>query len=214
MIDPTMITGAGAGTAARVAQYWPLIVSALAEQGIDTPATEVAAAATVGVETGFRPVAEYGGPGDFAKYEPGTSVGKALGNTQPGDGYRYRGRGFIQLTGRANYRNYGKALGLDLEGNPDLALDPATAARVLALYFRDHNVSGAADAGNWTLVRKLVNGGLNGWDTFLGIVRGLAGTLSAEAQAVIKALGGSGGTVGVALAVALAGWILSRGRGM
>lgn len=78
----------------------------------------------------FQPIAERGGLKYFTKYDPGTRRGVQLGNTQPGDGFRYRGRGFVQVTGRANYRHDGNLLGLDLIGNPDLALQPDVAYRI------------------------------------------------------------------------------------
>jgi predicted chitinase len=91
-----------------------------------------------------------------------------LGNIQPGDGARYHGRGFIQITGRANYRDYGEklSLGSALEDNPDLALDPKISAKILACYFYDREIDKAANDGDWRRVRRLVNGGYNGWDKF------------------------------------------------
>jgi putative chitinase len=62
-----------------------------------------------------------------------------LGNVQPGDGYRYRGRGWVQLTGRANYRTYGRLVGLHLEGRPELAVQPDAAARIAAAYWTARN---------------------------------------------------------------------------
>ena len=88
-----------------------------------------------------------------------------LGNTQPGDGKRYKGRGLIQLTGRANYRQCGQALGLPLEENPELVVkDPYTNAAVAAWYWKSRNINDAADRGNFEKVTRLINGGLNGYE--------------------------------------------------
>ena len=85
-----------------------------------------------------------------------------LGNTEPGDGVRYKGRGPIQLTGRANYRAAGKALGEPLEQQPDLAARLDVGMRVAAWYWRTHRCNDPADAGDVVAVTKRVNGGLNG----------------------------------------------------
>jgi hypothetical protein len=155
---------------AAVATYWPALRAAMIEHGITEPAGIIAALATIRVEAPtFAPVHEYGGPACWAQYE-----GRAdLGNTQPGDGVRYHGRGFIQLTGRANYRWYGQLLGLPLEDNPDLALEPAIAARVFARYFSERGVHHSAAAGDWTRARIKVNGGTNGLAHFLSLVEDL-----------------------------------------
>lgn len=85
----------------------------------------------------MQPVREFGGPNYFFRMydKDGTrpAVAKRLGNTEPGDGARYYGRGYVQLTGRANYRNAGAALGIPLLEKPDLALDPDNAARIMIL---------------------------------------------------------------------------------
>ena len=86
----------------------------------------------------------------------------ALGNTQPGDGVRYKGRGVIQLTGRANYRTYGAALGLDLENNPQLAAAPENAVRVACEYWKRNNLNALADADDISAITRRINGGLNG----------------------------------------------------
>jgi len=80
----------------------------------------------------MQPITEYGGRKYFDKYDTG-KLAKALGNTpgKDGDGYRYRGRGYVQITGRANYAKAGGKLGVDLIGNPDAALNPDIAARIL-----------------------------------------------------------------------------------
>lgn len=85
-----------------------------------------------------------------------------LGNIRPGDGRRYKGRGLLQLTGRANYRQYGEALGLDLEGNPALAADPALSLRIACEYWRRRNINAACDGDDLIRVTRLINGGLNG----------------------------------------------------
>lgn len=80
----------------------------------------------------MQPITEYGGRKYFDKYDTG-KLAKALGNTpeKDGDGYRYRGRGYVQITGRANYAKAGKKLGVDLIANPEAALNPDIAARIL-----------------------------------------------------------------------------------
>ncbi len=87
-----------------------------------------------------------------------------LGNTQRGDGKRYKGRGLIQVTGRYNYRDCGKALGLPLEEKPELLLkDPYTNALSTGWYWKSRNINAAADAGDFRKVTKLINGGTNGY---------------------------------------------------
>jgi putative chitinase len=87
----------------------------------------------------------------------------SLGNTQPGDGKRYKGRGPIQLTGRSNYRAAGAALGLDLEENPVQASTPAAGFRVAAWYWSSRNINEPADRSDFETVTRRINGGLNGY---------------------------------------------------
>jgi hypothetical protein len=142
----------------------PVIYEALEARLMIATPTVVATLATVATECPFAPINEYGGPSYWKRYE-----GRAdLGNTQPGDGVRFHGRGFVQLTGRANYSKYGKLIGADLIGSPDLALQPAVAARILIDYVRSHGIDVWAARGDWLKVRKLVNGGTNGWEYFGG----------------------------------------------
>ncbi|WP_445157662.1 glycoside hydrolase family 19 protein [Halomonas sp. E14] len=89
--------------------------------------------------------------------------GGRMGNTEAGDGYRYRGRGYTQLTGRDNYTAASEALGIDLVNNPDLAADPEVAARVATWYWQNRaGLSEAAQRGDAREVTRLINGGHNG----------------------------------------------------
>lgn len=164
------VTGAPLG---NVVTSWPLILASLTAHDMPSVPVQNAAAATVDVECPlWLPQTEkYNGtPEDyFARYD-----GRAdLGNTQPGDGMRYRGRGYIQITGRANYARYGDMLDIDLIGNPDLALQPSVAADILSLFFRDKHLDTLAMTGGWVTLRRRVNGGENGMAKFLGIVNAL-----------------------------------------
>jgi len=85
-----------------------------------------------------------------------------LGNTQPGDGRRYKGRGLIQLTGRANYRDIGSKLGLPLEDDPQLAAEPAISLKIACEYWKSRSINEAADRDDLMRATRLVNGGLNG----------------------------------------------------
>lgn len=151
----------------NIAAQWPLVNRYFVEAGASGVYTAIAALATIRVECPpFWPIDEYGGPSYWARYDWRAD----LGNVNAGDGARYHGRGLLQLTGRDNYRSYGTKLGIDLEGNPDLALDPDVGARCFVRYFTDRNLTVAADNQNWDRVRTGVNGGYNGWETFLGAV--------------------------------------------
>lgn len=79
------------------------------------------------------PITEYGKATYFNKYSYNTVIGKRLGNTQSGDGYKYRGRGFVQLTGRDNYDKASKKLGIDFINNPELVLDLNNSTKILFL---------------------------------------------------------------------------------
>lgn len=138
----------------------PYVVAALKEHGITSEDAVISVLATIAVETGnFKPITEFAS-GDA--YEGR----KSLGNTQPGDGRRFKGRGYIQITGRYNYEKYGKQLGVDLVNNPALALDPKISAQILALYFKDRNIPAKAERGDVEGVRRAVNGGTNGLARF------------------------------------------------
>lgn len=151
----------------------PYIKAAMREYGLlGDRAAYIAILATVRVEVGytFLPIPEWASGWEYE--------GRAdLGNVWYGDGARFKGRGYVQLTGRANYKSAGDALGLPLLTNPDLALEPEHAARILLWYFFQRDIASMARRGDWAAVRRAVNGGYNGWDDFIGYVYALDGGL-------------------------------------
>lgn len=168
MLDVSRIAMATGAPIANVESVWPKVLVALNTEGIGGLMCEVAAAATIGVETAaFLPIRE-----ERASRDRQPTLWALQERYWPSGFY---GRGLIQLTWEKNYREYGDALGIDLVGNPDLLLDHETSARVLAHYFRTRGVAKAANDGDWRRVRLLVNGGYNGWDRFWRIVHILLG---------------------------------------
>lgn len=132
---------------------------AMAEAGIDTPARESAFLAQIAHESGsLRYVREIA---DGKAYE-----GRAdLGNTQPGDGPRFKGRGLIQITGRANYRACSLALFGDerLLDHPELLEGVTPACRSAAWFWKSRGLNALADSGAFKAITKAINGGLNGY---------------------------------------------------
>ncbi len=87
---------------------------------------------------------------------------KDLGNTYKGDGVRYKGRGLIQITGRANYAAYRQYCGFDVVSNPGLLEQPLGAVRSSMWYWKTHGLNELADADNITAITRRINGGTNG----------------------------------------------------
>lgn len=117
-----------------------------------------------GHESGqFRYVKELGGDQYLSKYDTG-SLAKRLGNTPEadGDGQKYRGRGLIQITGRANYSECGEALGLDLINQPELLEQPQYAAMSAAWFWSTRGLNALADQKDFAKITRRINGGLNG----------------------------------------------------
>ena len=92
------------------------------------------------------------------------TMARSLGNTAPGDGYKYRGRGFIQLTGRSEYREVGRMIGIDLEAQPEKAAEPLPALMSAAALWDDRDLNAYADRNDIVLITKKINGGRNGLD--------------------------------------------------
>lgn len=157
---------------ANIKKHLPLVRRALAERGLVDKAMILMALSTVRAECAtFDPISE--APSPLNTEPPGPPFNKYdrrqdLGNLGPPDGARYRGRGFIQLTGRKNYKLYGSLLGYDLVGNPELANTPQPAAQILAAYLKENepSIRSALAAGDLAAARRIVNGGLNGLDGF------------------------------------------------
>ena len=116
--------------------------------------------AQVGHESGeLKYVREIWGPTKAqAKYEGRTD----LGNTVAGDGFKYRGRGLIQITGRANYAECGEALDLDLINHPELLEKPQHACMSAAWFWASRGLNTLADAGRFDTITRRINGGQNG----------------------------------------------------
>jgi hypothetical protein len=184
LIKPDDISKVIGSPIANTQRYWPEIITELSARGANKLAFQMAIISTIGVESGnFVPISERGSEKYFrTMYDIEGSrpkVALELGNTEPGDGVRFHGRGFIQITGRHNYTAYGKALHLDLVGNPDLANDASAAVLILVKYCLDHGIDVWADRAFRTdddqtypeemcliKIRKLVNGGTRHYDKF------------------------------------------------
>lgn len=144
--------------AAKRADYLPFIQQAMQEFQITSYLREAAFLAQLAHESGELRYMEEIASG--AAYEGR----KDLGNTQPGDGKRYKGRGPIQLTGRANYAEYGQLLGLDLINNPTIAATPQVGFRIAGQFWQNKGLNPLADQQNLKEITRRINGGYNGLD--------------------------------------------------
>ena len=96
---------------------------------------------------------------------------KDLGNVKRGDGRRYKGRGLLQLTGRANYAEYGKALGVDLENNPAMAAEPALSLKIACEYWKRRKLNPDCDRDDIRATTRRINGGFNGLEDRSNYIR-------------------------------------------
>lgn len=110
---------------------------------------------------GYTRLRELWGP---TPAQRGYEYRRDLGNTQPGDGARFRGRGMIQITGRANYGMMGAALDLPLVATPELAERPEVAVLTAIEFWRRGGLNAVADRGDWATVTRRINGGLTALD--------------------------------------------------
>ena len=152
---------------AKNAAYLPPLDAAMTEFAIDTPPRASAFLAQLAHESAqLRFMEEIWGPtAQQLRYEPTSSLATALGNTQAGDGKRFKGRGPIQITGRANYQRFGGLLDVDLVTTPEQAALPDLAFRIAGLYWSKKGLNELADQATDDAFREItrrINGGFNG----------------------------------------------------
>ncbi|KPX39532.1 Prophage PSPPH02, putative chitinase [Pseudomonas syringae pv. helianthi] len=148
----------------RAGVFVPVLNVAMNKYAIVTKLRIAAFLAQVGHESGqFRYVRELGSDAYLEKYDTGR-LAERLGNTpeDDGDGQLYRGRGLIQITGRANYAECGEALGLDLLQQPELLERPEHAAVSAAWFWHRAGLNTFADRSDFLAITKRINGGTNG----------------------------------------------------
>ncbi|PVY81046.1 putative chitinase [Cupriavidus alkaliphilus] len=159
-MDKQLFRAAAGLPAVMADRWWPHVDATWREFDISTSARQTAWIAQVGHESGgFVFTRELWGPTAAQQRYEGRLD---LGNTQSGDGKRFMGRGLIQITGRANYRECGAALGVDLESNPVLLQGDALAARSAGWFWRWKGLNALADAGDFVGLTRRINGGTNG----------------------------------------------------
>ena len=140
--------------------FVPVLNAAMGRYGIVGTPRAAAFIAQVGHESGqLRYVREIWGP---TAQQLGYEGRADLGNTVKGDGSKYRGRGLIQITGRANYAACGEALGLDLINYPQLLELPQHAAMSAAWFWSTRGLNTLADQGEFVKITRRINGGVNG----------------------------------------------------
>ena len=161
MITPQILSRATGAAEHRAEQWRPYIESAMREFEINTPARQAAFLAQIGHESGgLYWTAEIWGPTKAQLRYEGRSD---LDNVEPGDGVKFKGRGLIQVTGRANYSAVGDALGVDLLAHPEQLEERALAARSAAYFWKTHGLNELADANEFEKITRKINGGLNGY---------------------------------------------------
>ncbi|HYG84532.1 MAG TPA: hypothetical protein VD907_06690 [Verrucomicrobiae bacterium] len=153
-------------------EHKKLIFDTCLEYGVEDTLQIAYVLATAGLESGYgrSMVEKYNGEPEAyfeGRYGAGTRVGKQLGNTLPGDGAKFRGRGYVQITGRYNYDRFAKITGVDLIRFPEKAATPEIAVKILVLGMRDGLFTGkklsdylvTMGACNLEQARKIVNPG-------------------------------------------------------
>jgi putative chitinase len=152
----------------RVDELLPYILLTMVEYAINTPLRQAHFLAQLAHESGsFNYVEELASGEDYEDYDD-------LGNTEPGDGVRFKGRGLIQITGRTNYTDCGADLGVDLVKNPTRLADNDLACLSAGWFWAKNNLNTYADQDDVEMVTKIINGGYNGFEErqyFLSMAR-------------------------------------------
>ena len=158
-------------SSANIEKYAPALIQWCKKFGIDTPLRIVHFLAQVGTESGdFKYSHELGNAAYFIKYDTG-KIAKMLGNTpeKDGDGAKYKGRGLIQVTGKANYTAFSKwyfgatsAESLTFVDKPELVENPVPAVASAVWYWTTRNLNALADKDDVLAITKKINGGTNG----------------------------------------------------
>ena len=188
-----MIQKTSPGTPSEnISKTLPFLKSALKEFHLSTPELVSATVATIITEVpGFVPISEMESRfnsenAPFDKYEFDKPIGHRLANKEPGDGAKFKGRGFLQITGRANYAQMDELLGLGsrLITSPDDMNDPDVAARALCAFVatRPIQISTASQSGDLASMRTLMGGGTHGVSNFIHTFTAIMFSLSASTK--------------------------------
>lgn len=156
--------------AIRAANYLPFLKEAMVEGLINTPARQAAFLAQLAHESVELRYMEEIASGKAYDVAVNPTLANRLGNDQPGDGVKYKGRGPIQITGKANYAAVGQALGVDFIAEPALLAQAEYAFRAAVWYWVSRKLSALADLDteeSYKSITKKINGGYNGWDSRL-----------------------------------------------
>ena len=173
VLTAAQLQAATGSTLERAAEFLPAVKACTALFAIDSGARLAAFLAQVGHESGHLVYTrEIWGPTAAQRSYEGRAD---LGNTQAGDGQRFMGRGLIQVTGRANYRAATQGMRAYMEGVPDFEANPVLleqtqwATASACWFWRSRALSPLADAGQFELITRRINGGLNGLDDRLAL---------------------------------------------
>ena len=148
----------------RLQRWLPFLNNTMEKYQINTAQRQRMFLAQIGHETGrLQWVREIWGPTPQQLRYEGTDLARRLGNTQPGDGKRYMGRGLIQVTGRFNYQKAAEHFGLPLIDRPEMLEQPQLASDSAGWFWQRNNLNALCDMGMFEQLTRRINGGTNGY---------------------------------------------------